>query len=262
MIKTLKRIFISIFSILGISLGFWILFLLNPCLSYAHETHFDFVTVYHNQDLEEQTELVLNDAIAIIRQSTLFNENTHIQLCLNDDQIYPYLHPLVGNATAFARFNKAVLKNCTAKFDENASEFQWEVNNYEFRKFNLTWLLAHEFTHNLQYQFDVNYVIKSTLGKPNWKLEGHAEYIARGFKNDGLLKEKIDKYLFESQQEQTGLPVFELEDKTKQILPYYKYALVIQFLMEEKGLDYYQVCKLDTDLNILFAEMIDWKKRN
>lgn len=259
MVKKIKRLIISIFSILGISILFWVILLLNPSLSYANETEFDFVTVYHNQELEEQTELVINDAIGIIKQSPLFNENTHIQLCLNDDPIYPHLHPLVGSPTAFARLNKTVLKNCDAKFNENVAAFQWAVNNYELRTFNLTWLLAHEFTHNLQYQYDTKYVIKATFGAPNWKLEGHAEYVSREFMNDGLLKTKIDKYLFESKQEYTGLPVFELEDKTKQIMPYYKYALVIQYLMEEKGLDYDQVCMLETDLDTLYDEMIHWR---
>ena len=97
------------------------------------------------------------------------------------------------------------------------------------------------------------------MGSLNWKLEGHAEYIAREFKGDGLLKAKIDKFLLEEQKEFKGLPVFELEDGTQQILSYYKYALAIQYLMEEKGLDFEQICSYETDLDVLFDEMIDWK---
>ena len=125
--------------------------------------------------------------------------------------------------------------------------------------FDLTWVLAHEFTHNLQYKANAKYVVKNTIGKINWKLEGHADYISRGFKNDGQLIDKIDKYLVEAQKEHNGLPVFELKDGTKQILPYFKYALVVQYLMEQKGLNFYQICEIETSLNDLYMEMINWR---
>ncbi len=261
MIKILKKVILSSFSILIISFLFWILFLLNPSLSYANKTQFDIVTVYHNQNLEEQTELVIKNAIGIIRKSELFTEETLIELCMNDDNLYPKINPLIGQTNAYAVLNKTIFKNCKPKFNENLTEFQWGINNHELRKFNLTWLLAHEFTHNLQYQTDLNYVIKSTIGKLNWKLEGHAEYIAREFKNDGELKTKIGKYLIEKNKEQTGIPVFELEDGTKQILSYYKYALVVQYLLEEKELNYKQLCELDVSLEKNYEEMIEWNEK-
>ncbi len=261
MVKTLKKVLLSSLSILGISFIFWIVLLLNPSLSYANKTTFDCITVYHNQDLEEQTESVIRNAVNIIRSSELFNEETLIELCLNDDKLYPYLKPLVGGPTAYSMLDKTVFKNCKPKFNENVAEYQWKVNNYELRKFNLTWLLAHEFTHNLQYQNNRNYVIKSTLGKINWKLEGHAEYVSRAFKDDGILKSKIEKFLIEEKKEHPGLPVFELEDGTKQILSYYKYALITQYLMEEKELSFYQFCEHEVNVEKVYKEMIEWCRK-
>lgn len=124
----------------------------------------------------------------------------------------------------------------------------------------MTWMLAHEFMHNLQYEADWQYYINSTLGKINWKLEGHAEYISREFKKDGLLKKKIKTYLGQAQMPHIGIPVFELEDGTQQTLSYYKYALVIQYLMEEKGLNYEQICALETSFDDLFKEMLKWSE--
>ena len=111
MLKTIKKITLSSLSILSISFLFWIVLLLNPSLSYANKTSFDFVTVYHNQDLEEGTQKVIEDALSIIKKSDLFSEDIVIQLCLNDDKIYPYLHPLVGNPTAYALLNKTIIKS-------------------------------------------------------------------------------------------------------------------------------------------------------
>lgn len=259
MIKTLKKVILGSLSILGISFFVWILLLLNPSLSYANKTQVDFISIYHNQALRTGTEAVIRDAIDLLKKSDLFNEEVSIQFCLNDDKLYPNLHPFAGQPLAYAFLNKTIAKNCKLNFDENTAETQWAINEGEVRKFNLTWLLAHEFTHNLQYQADGNYVIRSTMGNLNWKLEGHAEYIARSFKEDGRLKAKIDKYLEEEQREHKGLPVFELEDGTQQILSYYKYALAIQYLMEEKGLDFSQVCESEIGLDELFEEMVTWK---
>lgn len=261
MIKTIKKIILSSLSILGISLLFWIAFFLNPNLSYANKTQFDKVTVFHNQNLDEGTELIINNAIRIIQESELYEENLNIQLCLNDDKLYPNLHPLAGQPLAYATLNKTIIKNCKIKFNENVAETQWEINNNELRKFDLTWLLAHEFVHNLQYHANPKYVITSTLGKLNWKLEGHAEYIARQFRHDGLLLHKIKKYLVEEKKDHVGFPVFEIEDGTKQILSYYKYALIVQYLMEEKDLNFGQICELEKGMDELYQEMIDWSEK-
>ncbi|NRB52283.1 MAG: collagenase [Saprospiraceae bacterium] len=259
MIKTLKKVILSSLSILGISFVFWLVLFLNPSLSYANKTQVDFISIYHNQPLEAEAEAVIRNAAGILKKSDLFKDEVSIHFCMNDDKLYPNLHPLAGQPLAYAFLNKTIAKNCKLNFGDNTAETQWAINQDEIRKFNLTWLLAHEFTHNLQYRADRNYVIRSTMGSLNWKLEGHAEYIAREFKGDGLLKAKIDKFLLEEQKEFKGLPVFELEDGTQQILSYYKYALAIQYLMEEKGLDFEQICSYETDLDVLFDEMIDWK---
>ncbi len=261
MLKTLKKIILSSLSILGISFIFWLLFLSNPKWSYANETKFDYVTVYHNKNLEPETQKVIKNAISIIKTSNLFTEAVDIQLCLNDDKIYPHLFPFVGGPTAYAFFDKTVFKNCTPKFKENVAEAQWAINNYELRKFNLTWLIAHEFTHNLQYFSDPQYYLTSTMGQINWKLEGYAEYIAREFKQDGQLKARIEQFLIEEKKEHTGLPVFEIADGTKQIYAYFKYALVIQYLMDVKGLDFKQVCTLEAGIDELYEEMLEWKEK-
>lgn len=259
MIKTIKKVIVSCLSILTISFLFWTLFLLNPSLSYANKTQFDMITVYHNQDLEEQTESVIKNAIQIIKRSDIFDKNMNIQFCLNDDKIYPNLYPFAG-ATAYAFLNKTTIYASKPNFKENFTSFQWAINDYELRKYNLTKLLAHEFMHNVQFDYDLVYSITSTLGKRNWKLEGHAEYIAREFKKDGLLKNKIALYLMEEKKDHVGVPVFNLEDGTIQNLSYFKYALVIQYLMEEKHLNFNQISEHEIGLNDLFKEMIDWSK--
>lgn len=266
-LKTTKKLILSCFSVLIISCLLLTIFLLNPGLSYANKTKVDFVTIYHNGTLDAQTETIVKDAIRIVKKSKIFDDELSIDLCFNDDKIYPHLHPLigkpffpvVGKPAAYALLNKTIIKNCKPIFNENVAEMKWAVNNYELRKFNLTSLLAHEFTHNLQNHANFKYYLKNSY-KINWKLEGHADYISREFQKDGKLKEKLAKYLLEEQKEQDGLPVFKLEDGTIQILPYFKYSLVIQYLMEEKGMSFNEICSFDVNLETVYEELIEWSK--
>ena len=261
MYNTIKKIIVGCISILGITTLTWIALFLNPQWSYAHQTNYDYVTVFHNHDLPVGTEQVINDAIEILKDSELFMDETHIQLCLNDDdQLYPHLHPLVGAPYAYAALDKTIIKNCKLDFDNNVLVTQWKVNNNEERKFDLTRSLAHEFAHNLQFAQNFSYVIKSTMGNRNWKLEGHAEYIGRGFRNDGKLKEKVTFFLEEERKDRNGIPVFDLKDGTKQILSYYKYALVVQYLFDIKGMDYMKLCDEPRQLDTLYEEMIIWSR--
>jgi len=261
MIRTIKRVLLSALSILGISFLVWTTFLLNPSLSYANQTQIDQVTVFHNDLLQEGTETIVRSALAIIKKSDLYDANLNIQLCMNDDKHYPNLHPTPGG-TAYAFFNKTIIYACKPDFKNNRAEFSWAFNNYESRKFDLTYLLAHEFTHNLQSNHDTKSYVTKTFNNINWKFEGHADYVSRQFQNDGLLKSKIDKYLLEKDQEHHGHPVMDLPDGTKQILSYYKYALVYQYLKEIKDLNFKQICALDASIESPYSQMIEWHKQN
>lgn len=258
--KTIKRILFSSLSVLGISTMVWIVLFLNPKFSYAHQTVIDNVTIFHNLELEDNSKFVVKNAISRLKKSELFNNETRIQLCLNDDKLYPNLQPLVNYALAYAVLDKTIVKDCNLNFKENIVETKWDVNNFEYRKFDLTYLLAHEFTHNLQFEagympFDPRVII-------DWRLEGYADYIGRDFKEDGKLLERIDKYLTIENNEFIGFPVLELEDGTKQIFSYFKYSLVVQYLIEIKDLNFEQIMELDSKIESYYLDMIEWKNEN
>lgn len=259
MLKSIKKTVLGCLSVLAVSVFIWVFLLLNPKFSYAHTTEFDQVTVFHNQELEANTEQIINDAIAILKTSELYNNEIQLQLCFNDGSYYPYLDPLVGGPLAYALLDKTIIKNSQPSFEKNIVEAQWAINDYEYRTFNLTKLLAHEFVHNLQNEAMFGYVLKTTLGKINWKLEGYAEYVAQDFQNDGLLLSKINRLEVELAKAHLGIPVFDLEDGTKQSLAYFKYALIVQYMQEYKGLSFHQICDDPKSLDQMFAEMINWK---
>ncbi len=257
MIKTIKRILLSCLSILGLSLILWLTFLFNPSLSYAHKTEFGQITVYHNQALATNTENILNDAFSIIKTADLFAPNIQLDLCLNDGTFYPELWIFKG-ATAYSFLNKGVIYNSQPNFNKNQTTFKWAINNNETRTFNLTWLLAHEFTHCLQYNWDQLFPLKCAF----WKSEGHAEYISRQFKNDGRLKEKIQQLKIEEQKEHKGIPVFELADGTFQNLFYFKSAILVQYLMEVELLTFPEIAADSRTVEEIHLTIEQWVVNN
>lgn len=251
--KVIKKIFLGSLSILGISFLFWTVLLLNPSISYANSTTIGNITIYHNSQLEIRTEKVLTDAYTIIKKADIFDESLKIELCFNDDKIYPKLHPLAG-ATAYAFLNKTVFYRSKPVFNTNIAEFKWQENDYELRKYNLTRLLSHEFTHNLQYHIDSWAPLKFDA----WKLEGHAEFCAREFNGDNTLKEKITQLLDEEIKPHIGIPVIFLEDSTIQNLAYFKFALMWQYCKEQENLKYSQIMADKRSFEEIYNKMLNW----
>jgi hypothetical protein len=83
--KTIKKVIISLLLLVVISCLLWSVLFFNPNLLYANQTHFDKVTIFHNQKLDERTEVIIKDAIELLKSSELYDNNLNIQLCLNDD---------------------------------------------------------------------------------------------------------------------------------------------------------------------------------
>lgn len=260
MLYNLKRVVLGSLSVLGISMLIWIFVALNPNWVYAHQTQIDFITIHHNEPLEAGADEAVKSAIEIIKKSDLYCEGVKIDLCLNDDSFYPKINPLVGKPLAYAMLDKTILYNCVPQFEKGVVVLNSETTNFEDRIYNLSWLLAHEFTHNLQFNQDAMYVIRSTAGKINWKLEGHAEYVSRLYKGKNDLKQRIETLKKEEIKENVGFPVFQLEDGTSQLLNYYKYAIIIQYLLEEENLNYQQVCEDKRPLDELYSTVIEWSR--
>jgi len=219
--KSIQRIILSVVSILGVSTIIWILLMLNPSTVYGKSKIINGVTIYYNSTLENSIEPVIHNALKIIESSEIFDDDHGIQLCLNDQSIYPNLYPFAGG-TAYAFLNKTVVYDSQIDSYRNRAQFRWEINNNELRQFDLTALLAHEFMHNIQAHYNPKYYVLST------------------------------KHI--------GIPVFELDNGTVQNLSYYKYAIVVQYLVEIKKLDFNQICKLETELDKIFAELVAWSK--
>jgi len=251
--KGIRKLMLGLVSILGISAIIWTIILLNPSLSYAHEVQIGQVSVHYNSTLPGEAESIILDAIEIIKTSDLYIPDMAIDLCLNDGSSYPDRHPKAGGL-AYSFLNKTVLYFSTPNFANNTSEYQWATNNEEIRQVNLTWLLAHEFAHTLQW----NNSIRRTVYSDFWKTEGYAEYISRQYPHDGLLHEKIERLLEEQKKEHIGIPIIILPDSTNQSLDYYKYGLMMQYIIEVEASTYIDICKDKRTEKEVYDAMVAW----
>lgn len=251
--KLLKRSLLILLLIPILGAGGLSILLANPQLVYAQKTMMGQVAIFHNVPLEEEASEVVRAAINQIAQSNLYQPDIQIELCLNENSSYPDLHPF-SRGTAYSFWNKAVIYRCQPDFPSHTATFQWPENQYELRTFDLQWLIAHEFMHVLQY----NWMPLLAMREPFWKVEGHAEYISRGFKNDGELRRKVSRLLSEKDMPHVGIPVFPLENGTLQNLSYFKYALMFQYLIEVDSLTLEEVFNDLRSEGEVYHAMISW----
>lgn len=258
MYKTIKRVVLGSLSVLLLGTLVWVLLLLNPAWSYAHQTSFGPITIYHNQALEASTEDVLKEAIEIIKTSELYTSDFQVDLCMNDGSRFPEFHPFSGGL-AYAFVDKAVFYHARPNFSRNRAFNTLAGPNQVHKESNLTWLLAHEFTHNLQFNWNILFPLKYEF----WQQEGYAEYISRQWKNDGLLREKIQILLDQESKTQENYPVVFLHpDGTTQELSYYKYGLMAQYLFEEEGLNFVNLADEKRSFDAIYQKMITWSENH
>ncbi|MBS2212722.1 collagenase [Carboxylicivirga mesophila] len=257
--RILIKFIVTLISLLVVFFATYAILFFNPSLSYSNKTQLGQVTIYHNLELEEKTSDIINAAIELTKSSELYDESMPIKLCFNDDNIYPHLYPM-DSTPAFALSNAVILKKGDYQFNKNLVVVYYEENDF-YQHLDLTWLLAHEFTHSLQFNADLDYMKKTTRGKINWKVEGYAEYISRNYKGDGRLKEKIDDYLVKSKNGQDPVKIIVDNDGTKQVHSYNKYGLMVQYLMEVKDMDYFKICEFEISRDQVFLEMMEWRNK-
>ena len=161
-------------SLLVLSCATWVLLLLNPSLMYAHQTQVGNLTIHHQVDLAPEFPSLLTQSLALTQQSELYQPDRFIDVCLNDGSAYPRLLGEWRGGVAYSFLNKVVVNHCELDVEQRVAFWQWEVNNYELRKWDLTELLAHELTHAYQAGKETRHALKY----PTWKVEGYAEYIA------------------------------------------------------------------------------------
>lgn len=225
-------------------------FMLNPMLLYANKTEIGNYSIYHNQPLNPELAVKLEQSINIIKASELYDPSLKMDICIKDGSKYPGLiEKVLGRDVLTSFYNKIVFTGDEYQLDKNYIQF------YE-HKWNLTEMLAHVQIHCLQ--FNKYGLWKSNpIGKhPEWKWEGYPEYVARKNAHPEDLQSGIRAFLMTKADYDRGwMP---LPDSTETLVHYFKYRLLIQYGMEVRKMSFDDLLRDTTSEETMKLQMMNW----
>lgn len=248
---------LRISTLLILFLALLVVLVLNPTLLYANKTVIGKFTVYHNQQLDENLKLRLNDADEILKSSELYDANLKFDICLNDGSIYPSLMEIfMGQAFALGfTSNKIVICG-----NENFKDNSVEVNNY---KWNLTQLLAHEATHCLVFHKNGFWNSNPVANHAKWKWEGYPEFVSRKNADQIDLARSIVQLNLSMEKDKNEWGIY-FTDSTISSREYFNYRLMVQYCIEIKKMTFEKILNDTTSEQTINSEMMSWfeKQKN
>ncbi len=245
--KSLTKALFVLFLIGVFLFAFVVIILLNPKLFYNRKTKIDNFNVYHNSNLNSNLKSLLQETSEIIKSSEFYNKNLQLDICLNDNSLYPELIKKIrGQAFGYGFYNKVVLLG-TPNYEGNYVEF----NGY---KWNLKQLLAHEIVHCQQFDNLGFYKSNPIANLPNWKWEGYAEYISRNSNDQNDLKQNIVRL------QSTSKNSWGVKFSNQTITPrfYNDYWNLVKYCMDIKKMTYRDILIDTTSETKVKEEMTKW----
>ncbi len=222
---------------------------LFPQPLFAHKLEYKKFNVYSDQVVDKNIEVILKNAYNLVEQSELQDKDYQYDIFLSLDNIYNQIEDLQGKGPAA----RATAGNIVFKVRVDIE------NNKAFgprSKMNLTELLAHEMVHCLQASKLGLWNMNQLNHPPYWKLEGYPEYISRQAKlkdKDYSLSDEIKRFIGLENNSSDGF----VEVSEEHFVPsiYYKGRLMVEYLMDFKGMTYDEILKDDRTEDQVFQEM-------
>lgn len=232
---------------------------LFPQRLFANKMEYKNFVVYSNEKIGNDIKIVLDNAMNLVKKSEINDSNYNYNIILCYNSFYNKLDDKLAGIgpAARSRLNDIIIK---VRIDPK--------NNLAFPTFhkaceeNLTYLLAHEMTHCLQ--FNKYGIMKfNPIRHPKlWKLEGYPEYIARKteLSNKGYsLKSEIERYV-NLESKATDIWISGVDGDGCEVPNYYyKGFLMIEYLIDIKHLSYDKILNDTVSENTVYQEMIKWK---
>ncbi len=254
--KIIKRVFkITLLTLLAGILTI-VTIILFPQPLFANKMNYKKFTVYSNNKIDNNIEVVLDNAISLVAKSELYDSNYKYNIILCNNSFY---NKIDDKLLGVGRTARATLNNVIVKVRIDLKTNLAFPTFHKACEVNLTELLAHEMIHCLQAN-KYGFLKFNPFKHPElWKLEGYPEYISKQAElsnKDYSLAEDIDNYI-------------ELKSKTNDIwikegdcdVPdyYYRGKLLMKYLIDIEHLSYDQILKDTTSESIVYDEMIKWK---
>lgn len=239
-----KKILFNLATILTFCFGLLVLFMLNPSLSYAHQTTYKNITIYHNQPLSPTWESIIDTSLAAIEETALYHKNLKIDLCLNDGSNYPnVIKSILGNDVFRAFANKVVdLSEATNEYNRIQA---WD------EKLKTTQFLTHALIHNLQFKYHGLWDANPLGQHPNWKWEGYVEYETLG-------RSRTLESIWEAvNNDKDDFEWIELGHEERTLKRHVRYLAITKYCFDVLKMDYSTFMKDKRTEDELFKELIE-----
>ncbi len=232
-------------------LGLLVIIVLNPSLMYANKKILGDFNVYHDNPIDKDCKLRLDDAMNILQTSELYDSTIKFDICLNDGSHFPELLEIfLGRAFALGYTSNKVTLCGKTNFQENYVE----VNGL---KWNLTQLLAHEETHCLVFHKLGFWNSNPVANHPKWKWEGYPEYVARQQPYQLVLAKNIEQ-LIEGEKKEKDEWGISFADSTITSREYFKYRLLNQYCFEIRKMSFNDLLNDTSSEQTIEKQMMDW----
>lgn len=249
--KYLKKLLIgSSLTTIGLA-GLLILFVLYPGNLFAKRASYRAFDIYADAPLRGDYRAVLDGALDLVVASELYNSDYRCDIFLTEGSVYKDItFKLMGPAMARSLDNN-ILLNTKTDFGKNL--LAGPAN-----KRDLTRTIAHEMVHCFQlHRYGIR-KFNPVSPPPLWKLEGYPEYIAYGdeIRAPGYsLVETVDRL---QQSVESGTAWVEIKPGHSDPIVYLKGRVLMEYLMDVKGLTYDQVLDEKIREENVYRELLEW----
>ncbi len=250
-----RRIIFTILMSGALCFGLAATVLLFPQFMFAHNIEHQNVRVYAAEEIDESISEAIDQAIALIAVSEIYDPEYAFDVFLANNTIFNDIDgAILGQwPAARATHNNVVVK---APLDLAAG-----VVLTERSRINFVYLLAHEMTHCLQANHFGMLTFNPLSHPPMWKLEGYPEYVARKpmLKETGYeLKHEVDRFLSISASASDGWALIDQDHYLPLI--YYKGRLMVEYLADVRGMSYVDIIKDNRTEAYVWEEVIAWRQ--
>ena len=211
--------------------------LIFPQVLFANEISYGNAIVYSREPLDQNIRTVLDKAEARLTTSEINTQDVKPKIFLtNSFRLYSFLSLYIGGNSFGKGYPLLPTNNVFINKSDLAKDLVFRkapANNER----SLSGVIAHETTHFL---IRKRYGYWRNFAMPTWKKEGYAEYVAGG---STLAYETGVKLWKENPQDGTGYQ-------------YFKYYMLVKYLLEQDKLSVDDLFNRDFDLPALEAKVL------
>lgn len=224
--------------------------MLFPQPLFAHKMEHKQFRVYSDNVPDKGIEIILDNAYQLVEKSELHDANYQYDVFFSLDNIYNRIEDLQGKGVAARATAGNIVFKVRADIKNNKAYGPVST-------INLTEILTHEMVHCLQANKLGLWNMNQFNHPPYWKLEGYPEYISRQARlkdKDYSLVNEIKRFIELDSESKNGI----VEVSEEHFMPsiYYKGRLMVEYLMDVKGMTYDEILRDTQTEDQVFQEMI------